>query len=607
MKILNYSINKVLGILVLMTFNLLFVGLSTAQQKGAFLEWVIQTKGEGNLLAHGVLDVSTSLNNEIIVVGGFNRTVDFDPLFDGFSIETPYQDTTISFLAKYSTKGKLIWINVMDADLMENLKTDEEGNIYVTGKFKRSVDFDPGSDSVILHPDSEDYFVASYTSNGSFRWVKKFHNVGSARYNIQDLSICNETQTLSFIGSFNRAVDFHPDEETEVIFDTGSMTKTFFYLANFSFSGEYNWVKAFDNSRTNGQYQRNYRLTNNEDGDIYISGTYFDTLQLDPDNETAIVLTQNNERENFIAKYSNDGEFLWYSVTQGAGAGITNVAYNNGSVFVTGACFHDFSFYSSIQHNTTLIETDETVQRSMMVIELDAISSEVKQSILLKTYGDIIGGTRDLAFDLHNNIYVSGAFQYTGHIDFNPSTTETFNVIQSSSNAETFLAKYTKEGAFQWAFGMPGGRYTLPKGLIAINNDVIILGEYRGSPDVSAYGTTPVIISTDFSSSINPHSFIAKYSQGFLNTQESDISNSEVVVFPNPSQHTNTLIFNKTQTEQTTIDLYDIQGRLIQPVYNGTISEGMEITVDITGLSSGLYVYRVSNATIDKTIRFVKE
>jgi hypothetical protein len=94
---------------------------------------------------------------------------------------------------------------------------------------------------------------------------------------------------------------------------------------------------------------------------------------------------------------------------------------------------------------------------------------------------------------------------------------------------------------------------------------------------------------------------------GFLNTQEANLSNSEVVVFPNPSQNTNTLVFNKTPTAHTTIDLYDFQGRLVQPVFKGDIAVGMEITVDLSGLSSGMYLYRITNNHSQQAIKFVKE
>ncbi|MCC5923208.1 MAG: T9SS type A sorting domain-containing protein, partial [Crocinitomicaceae bacterium] len=68
-----------------------------------------------------------------------------------------------------------------------------------------------------------------------------------------------------------------------------------------------------------------------------------------------------------------------------------------------------------------------------------------------------------------------------------------------------------------------------------------------------------------------------------------------------------TLVFKNPASTKTRIDLYDLQGRLIQPVYQGIISEGMEIEVDISGLSSGMYLYRVKNELIQHTLRFIKE
>ena len=82
---------------------------------------------------------------------------------------------------------------------------------------------------------------------------------------------------------------------------------------------------------------------------------------------------------------------------------------------------------------------------------------------------------------------------------------------------------------------------------------------------------------------------------------------SNVLLYPNPSKNFNTLVFNNTPSEFTVIDLYDIQGRLTKPVYQGVINDGFNISVDISALSSGMYLYNISNETMQKTIKFIKE
>ena len=211
----------------------------------------------------------------------------------------------------------------------------------------------------------------------------------------------------------------------------------------------------------------------------------------------------------------------------------------------------------------------------------------------------------------NENILFTGAFRGNNSIiDLDPSS-NTFELVHSDNNSsQVFFVKYSLEGELQWGFTFPGSGFARSSEPLFIgstsDNKVVTLARLNGENDISAYGDEYIVSSnSDGSSSVR--TLIAVYNQGYLSTQETNISNSEVVVFPNPSQHTNTLIFNKTQTEQTTIDLYDIQGRLIQPVYEGLINDGFEISIDISKLSSGMYLYRIANASSQQAIKFIKE
>lgn len=96
------------------------------------------------------------------------------------------------------------------------------------------------------------------------------------------------------------------------------------------------------------------------------------------------------------------------------------------------------------------------------------------------------------------------------------------------------------------------------------------------------------------------------FSIGFLNTFEVGLSNTEVVVFPNPSNQKNTIEFVDAIPENTTICLYDITGRRIQNVFSGEIQKNAMIEVDISMLSSGIYLYSISNSSMKTNLKFIK-
>ncbi|MCC5923579.1 MAG: T9SS type A sorting domain-containing protein [Crocinitomicaceae bacterium] len=585
-----------------------------SQQKGAFLDWVIQTEGSGDMLGHRIFDVTKTSTNDIITVGLFSHTVNFNPLFQEvlFTSDVEDPETARGYFSKYSEQGELEWIKIVTQGRVgiHFVKTDHQDNIYIAGVMQDTVDFDldPAS-SHLLGATGSEYFVASYDTDGNFRWVFKLEKMTTNSFlKIKDIAVNEATQTISVTGHFSNSINFSSNTSNPVIKNTQGMLQTHIFLANYSLEGELNWVNTFDNSRsTLGTVHDYYRVASDEEGNVFLSGLFMDSLQLDPVVESAWVHPLYGERESFLVKHDKNGVYQWHNTVRGEAFQVVNIAYNNGYVYLTGGSGSDITFYYNADLDSTIIEKEDSLSGLFFVSQFHSNSGEFTTIIEKKAYESIHGGTYLLSFDNYNNIYLSGQFRFTGYIDFNPLSDEEFNVTQNSHHQETFLAKYTQEGEFKWAFGMPGGTFTEGKGIVALNDGVVIVGEYRGSPDVSAYGETPIIISTDFSPSINHHSFIAKYSQGFLNTLEEGLSNNEILLFPNPSQHTNTLVFKNPASTKTRIDLYDIQGRLIQPVYQGIISEGMEIEVDISGLSSGMYLYRVTDNTMQQALKFIKE
>ena len=61
-----------------------------------------------------------------------------------------------------------------DVDGVNAIAVDSVGNIYVTGSFKETVDFDPSSSvSNLTSTGYSDVFLAKYDSSGSYLWAKK--------------------------------------------------------------------------------------------------------------------------------------------------------------------------------------------------------------------------------------------------------------------------------------------------------------------------------------------------------------------------------------------------------------------------------------------------
>ena len=81
----------------------------------------------------------------IYTTGYFEGTVDFDPDTGVYNLTTTYIDI---FIQKVDPSGNLIWaksIGGSDAENGYSIDVDASGNIYTVGQFTGTCDFDPGA------------------------------------------------------------------------------------------------------------------------------------------------------------------------------------------------------------------------------------------------------------------------------------------------------------------------------------------------------------------------------------------------------------------------------------------------------------------------------
>jgi hypothetical protein len=88
----------------------------------------------------------------------------------------------IFFLSKLDQNGNFLWAKTIGGSLTEDaidLHVDALSNIYITGTFKGTVDFDPSGGVSNLSSISGfvDVFICKFDGNGNFVWAK---NIGGS-------------------------------------------------------------------------------------------------------------------------------------------------------------------------------------------------------------------------------------------------------------------------------------------------------------------------------------------------------------------------------------------------------------------------------------------
>jgi hypothetical protein len=113
--------------------------------------------------------VATDAAGNVYVTGYFSGTVDFDPsAADAALTAAGGQDV---FVAKYTAAGALVWVRQLGGQFSTaatGIAVDSSGNVYTTGSFAGTVDFDPGAGTANLTAAGKsDVFVLKLDAGGN--------------------------------------------------------------------------------------------------------------------------------------------------------------------------------------------------------------------------------------------------------------------------------------------------------------------------------------------------------------------------------------------------------------------------------------------------------
>lgn len=325
----------------LATYNLSAVGnydlfISKLDMNGNFV-WAKQI-GDTNVatITTFVLD-----NDGFFYTGGFFKgTIDFDPgilVYNLISATPSYSDI---FISKFDLAGNLIWAKNVGGILDENifaLALDKNKNIYYTGNFYGSVDFDPGINTFTLSATgmfNADAFISKLDSNGGFIWAKQLAGTSNPVELTAAIAI-NDSNQVYVLGTFADTIDFDPGPAVYNLYSppVNNIVNTDSYVAKYDASGNFIWVRQF--MGTDHTYLGSLALDTL--GDIYLSGDYLDTTDFDP-GPGQYNLVSNDYFDICIVKINGTGDFQWAKTMGGTFADhCTGIATDkSGNVFTTG-------------------------------------------------------------------------------------------------------------------------------------------------------------------------------------------------------------------------------------------------------------------------------
>ncbi|MEX2483930.1 MAG: T9SS type A sorting domain-containing protein, partial [Brumimicrobium sp.] len=435
-------------------------------------DWSISSGGNG---ANYGTSVASDDSGNVYYCGYFNEEIDLDEAGAGFVLTAPSTETDM-FVSKLDPNGNFLWgrhFSSTGRNRAESITIDDNDNVYVTGYFEGTVDFDSGSGTSELTSVSDrDVFILKLDTNGDFLWVKHFGGSSvSQGLDINFSKLDNVLVSGIFAGNFT----FDPGGDDIAINAANGLDGFAFRMDQ---SG--NLLDYIQTESTGNAF--NYAIDEDIDGNIYIGGFY--TGDLDLGGSFQYTATD-ADSDPYVIKYDNTLSPEWVTIGAGVGEGRIRglrVGTDN-KVYFAGHYDDDLDFTA----NNGVFGVSNIDVEDLFVGSLNKLGDMSWLHGIGGTESDYLFG---LELDNVNNVYTTGYIRQT--VDFDPGSGN--SSLSSNGGNNSYIWKLNNAGGFEDAM-----LYEAQFGYdmyVASNWDVFISGYYNGTKDFDPSGSVSSMTST---------------------------------------------------------------------------------------------------------------
>jgi hypothetical protein len=494
-------------------------------------------KGVGGTSFENAMGIAIDSSGNIIVSGYFSGICDFDPSASIQALNS--NGSNDIFLAKYDSAGNYIWAmqigGVNDEFTYADPVVNSNGDIYICGVFNAGTEFNPLGNSIILGNNGlNDGFIAKYNSAGLLQWAKNFG--GADDDDVYHIAL-NSNQDILFAGYFSGTADLDPGiAYLPFISSSGGDC----YFGKLNANGNLIWVQALSASSDD----RSFNIASNSLNDIFISGTFSDTLFFhSPFGSDTLI---NSNQSAFVAAFQDNGTFIKaFAMSSTLPFGLHLDRYNN--LLLCGQFSGNVDFDPS--PNFSFLYS----QAGSPDIFLAKYSPSM-QFLFAHRFG---GNGSDMGYAVQemadSSIVLTGYFFQTA--DFDPGPGNAF--LTSAGFGDLFIARYNPQGNYINSFRCGSSGFDFVRNISTdIHGNIFVAGGFENTVDFD-----PSSAIYTLSSAGSRDGFFASYGLQLTGQQQLFSAALMPVVYPVP--FANTLNIQLETNEPVRVLLTDIAGRII--------------------------------------------
>ena len=261
--------------------------------------------------------IAVDSSDNVLLFGNTRGTIDLDPGAGTANFSPSNGDF---FIVKLDSNGTYTWSAGFTganygyaSETGEALATDSSGNVYATGYYNGTVDFDPGAGTAnMTATGNPDAFVLKLNSSGALLWAKSLGGSNAAYGRSIDVDSSGNVYTT---GNFDGTADFDPGSGTENLSSAGGSGDNDIFVSKLNSSGEFVWAKSFVGTDAgcdpmdmmcSNNYEVGYSIAIDGSSNVYAGGYFVQTVDFDPGSGTEN-LTSAGSGDAFIVKMNSAG------------------------------------------------------------------------------------------------------------------------------------------------------------------------------------------------------------------------------------------------------------------------------------------------------------
>ena len=557
----------------------IFCSVAQAFAQTPAYEWAKNMGGTSSTRGNSI---ATDVSGNVYTTGIFSGTTDFDPGAGTYNL-TALGDQD-AFITKSDPNGNLVWafrIGGASSEFSYGIAVDAGGNVYTTGSYALTVDFNPGAGTFdMTAKGGSDVYILKLNTSGNFVWAR---SVGGVSIDDSYGITLDASGNIYCTGDFVGEADFDPGAGTLNLVSKGDLD---IFVLKLDANGNLIWAKNMGGVGADAGYSVAVDAT----GNVYSTGLFTTNADFDPGAFDYEIINLGIS-DIYVSKLDVSGNFVWAKQMGGPRDeyGVSLVLDKSANVYTTGW------FYGTTDFDpgpATYNLTSALGGSNIFISKLNTAGNFVwAKSIGGSDYTYAQGYA--IAIDSGNNSYITGIF--TGITDFDPGA-NVYN-LTSAGYSDAFLLKADPSGNMVWAGALSGKSVEKGNSVTTdASGNIYCAGEFSGTVD---FDPGAGVAET---TAIQSDAFVVKLGQSPTGISDNTRS-AGISVYPNPAG--NSII----------VGIPELKGNASLAIYNGFGSlvykqntVKTHNSIDLTGQPAGLYYVNViSNGKISATRKIVKE